>query len=180
MEKPEPVPAGPVRLWLAQGFGIGRIPVAAGTFGSILGLGWFGLLLASGNLWVFLAGTLAGVALSVWLCGEGERILQKKDPGSVVLDEVAAIPFCFLAWVGCYVAKTGSLPGPGYFWAHGNWLSTLGVFALFRIFDIAKPWPVKQSQSIPGGWGITVDDLLAAGYVNLVVALVWAAWKLMA
>ena len=180
MEKPEPVPAGPVRLWLAQGFGIGRIPVAAGTFGSALGLGWFGLLLAPGNLWIFLAGALVGIGLSVWLCGEGERILQKKDPGSVVLDEVAAIPVCFLGWVGWCVAKTGSVPAPGYFWAQGHWPMTLGVFALFRLFDIAKPWPVKQSQSLPSGWGITIDDLLAAGYVNLVVGLVWAAWKLKA
>jgi phosphatidylglycerophosphatase A len=180
MEKPEPVPAGSVRLWLAQGFGIGRIPVAAGTFGSVLGLGWFVLLLASGNLWVFLSGTLAGVGFSVWLCGEGERILQKKDPGSVVLDEVAAIPVCFLGWVAWCTAKTGSLPAPSYFFTQGHWLTTLGVFVLFRIFDIAKPWPVKQSQSIPGGWGITIDDLLAAGYVNLVVGLVWAAWKLKA
>jgi phosphatidylglycerophosphatase A len=42
-----------------------------------------------------------------------------------------------------------------------------GVFAAFRLFDILKPWPVRQSQVLPGGWGITIDDLLAAVYVNL-------------
>src|SRR5882724_9585579 len=54
-------------LWLAQGFGIGRIPVAPGTFGSVVGLAWFAVLLLTGNLEIFLVGTLVGVALSVWL-----------------------------------------------------------------------------------------------------------------
>jgi phosphatidylglycerophosphatase A len=44
---------------------------------------------------------------------------------------------------------------------------TLGLVALFRVFDIWKPWPVRQSQCLPGGWGVTVDDLLAAVYVAL-------------
>ena len=50
---------------------------------------------------------------------------------------------------------------------------TLGVFALFRFFDVLKPWPVQQSQSLPGGWGVTIDDVLAAIYVNLAVLLVY-------
>jgi phosphatidylglycerophosphatase A len=55
-------------------------------------------------------------------------------------------------------------------------LSSIGIFALFRFFDILKPWPVRQSQKLPGGWGVTVDDVLAAGYVNIValVALSFA------
>src|ERR1043165_372016 len=73
-------------LWLAQGFGIGRIPFAPGTFGSILGLGWFALLLLAGNFWIYLGGTILGLAVSVWLCGAGEKILNQKDPGSVVMD----------------------------------------------------------------------------------------------
>ena len=73
-------------LWIAQGFGIGRIPVAPGTFGSIPGLLWFILLLRTGNLWLFLAGIIAGALLSVWLCGISEKVLGRKDPGSVVLD----------------------------------------------------------------------------------------------
>jgi phosphatidylglycerophosphatase A len=48
------------------------------------------------------------------------------------------------------------------------------VFALFRFFDVLKPWPVRQSQSLPGGWGVTIDDVLAALYVNLAVLLVYA------
>src|SRR5258708_5885089 len=110
-----------LKLWLAQGFGIGRIPVAPGTFGSVLGVAWFVLLLASGRLWALLAGTVAGVGLSVWLCGEGERILRQKDPGSVVLDEIAALPVCFLGWVGIALSKTGELPHPDYFFSSAHW-----------------------------------------------------------
>ena len=163
-----------MRLWVAQGFGVGRIRFAPGTFGSLLGLGWFALLLAGGHLWVLLLGSGVGLACSVWLCGYGERVLGKKDPGSVVLDEIAAMPVCFFAWVGIFWWRTGTMPAVESFFSRGHWWLTLGVFAAFRLFDITKPWPVRQSQSCPGGWGITVDDLLAAVYVNLVTLLVYA------
>jgi phosphatidylglycerophosphatase A len=161
-----------VRLWIAQGFGVGRIPVAPGTFGSVIGLVWFGLLLVSNHLWIFVAGSILGVFLSVWLCGFGEKILRQKDPGSVVLDEITAMPVCFSSWIALRVWKTGALPGLDYFLSRGNWLLTIGVFVAFRIFDIWKPWPVRQSQNLPGGWGITIDDLLAAIYVSLVVLII--------
>jgi phosphatidylglycerophosphatase A len=113
-----------------------------------------------------LGGTLAGLAFSVWLCNEAEKQLRQKDPGSVVLDEITAMPVCFSSWVGIYLWKTGSLPGIDQFVTHGNWRLTLGVFAAFRFFDVLKPWPVRQSQSLPGGWGITIDDVLAGIYVS--------------
>lgn len=164
-----------MRLWIAQGFGVGRIPVAPGTFGTLLGLAWFALLLLPGRLWSLALGTLLGVLGSVWLCGVAENLLGRKDPGSVVLDEVAAVPVCFASWVALRVWRTGSLPGCDYFFAKTHWLPILGVLAAFRLFDIWKPWPVRQSQSLPAGWGITIDDLLAALYVNCVV-LVFALW----
>ena len=70
-----------MKLWIAQGFGVGRIPVAPGTFGSVVGVLWFGLLLGTGNLWLFIAGALAAIALSVWLCGEAEKTLGQNGPG---------------------------------------------------------------------------------------------------
>lgn len=158
-----------VLLWVAQGFGVGRIPVAPGTFGSIVGLVWFALLLLTGNLWLFLIGTMAGLALSVWLCGVGEKVLNAIDPGSVVFDEIAAIPVCFIGWLAIQVYKTGSLPAPGSFFSGENRVLTIGVFAAFRFFDVLKPWPVRQSQSLRGGWGVTIDDFLAAIYVNAVI-----------
>jgi phosphatidylglycerophosphatase A len=164
-----------VRLWIAQGFGIGRIPLAPGTFGSLAGVLWFALLLLTGSFWLFTAGTLAAIALSVWLCGVAEQALGQKDPGCVVLDEIAALPVCFLGWVAVQSWKSGALPGLASFFSAQTWPLTLGVFVAFRFFDVAKPWPVHQSQSLPGGWGITIDDVLAAVYVNGVVLLVYAA-----
>jgi phosphatidylglycerophosphatase A len=156
-----------MKLWIAQGFGIGRIPFAPGTFGSILGLAWLASLLLFKSWTVFILGNIAGVAMSVWLSGEAERILGAHDPGSVVLDEIVAIPLCFAGWLAIAGLRQHSFPGPDYFCAH--WLSIIGVFTLFRFFDVAKPWPVRQSQVLPGGWGITIDDVLAALYVNIVV-----------
>lgn len=168
-----------MKLWIAQGFGVGRIPVAPGTFGSVAGVGWFGLLLLTGSLWLFIAGTISAIALSVWLCGAAEKILGRTDPGSVVLDEIAAMPVCFLGLVILMVFKTGALPGAAQFFSAHTWPLTLGVFAAFRFFDVAKPWPVYQSQSLPGGWGVTIDDVLAAVYVNVVVLLVYAGKTLL-
>lgn len=161
-------------VWIAQGFGIGRLKPGPGTWGSLLGLGWFAALLATGSVAWFVIGAVAGVLASVWFCGAAEKILGQKDPGSVVLDEVAAIPFCFGAWVVTACLQSGRLPGPEHFFSAENWLKVVLVFGAFRFFDIVKPWPVHQSQSLPGGWGVTIDDLLAAGYVNAVWTVV--AW----
>ena len=159
-------------LWVAQGLGIGRIPFAPGTFGSALGLLWFLLLLASGNFWLFAAAILLSTALSVWLCGAAEEILGEKDPPSVVLDEIIALPVCFLPWVASDWFRKGQMPAPEFFFNHQNWHVTLIIFLLFRAFDILKPWPVRQSQALPGGWGVVIDDLLAATYVALLTLLV--------
>ena len=151
-------------LWIAQGFGAGRIPFAPGTFGSLLGLLWFYLLLRPDNFWLYLAGTFVGLALSVWLCGKAERILNQTDPGSIVLDEITAMPLCFILTIGVPWFRRGELPNP-------HWLFTLVIFVLFRIMDIAKPWPIRHSQKLRGGWGVTIDDALAAIYTAAVSAL---------
>ena len=164
-------------LWIAQGFGIGRIPFAPGTFGSVLGVLWFVLLVLSGSVWVLAGGIIAGVAASVWLCGEAERILGKTDPGCVVLDEIIAIPICFLTWTALAAPGT-ALPPAAFFFEQGTWPITAGVFLAFRFFDILKPWPVRQSQSLHGGWGVTIDDVLAAVYVNVVFAAAALFWPI--
>ena len=99
-----------LHLWIAQGFGVGRIPVAPGTFGSLIGLLWTAGLLATGNLRLAVVGLLAGFALSVWLCGAAERQLGAKDPGSVVLDEITAMPLAFAGWIAFHLSATGRLP----------------------------------------------------------------------
>src|SRR6266567_4505918 len=133
-------------LWIAQGFGVGRIPFAPGTFGSLVGLLWLAMLLLPGNPWFGLGGMLAALFLSVWLCGAAEKILNRTDPGSVVLDEIVAVPLCFAVWVCKYLLQHGVLPGLGYFFNRDAWPLTLAVFAAFRLFDVIKPWPLRQSQ----------------------------------
>ncbi|MCI0537287.1 MAG: phosphatidylglycerophosphatase A [Verrucomicrobiales bacterium] len=161
-EEMEQKPKWSFALFLAQGFGCGKIPFAPGTFGSVLGLGWFALLLWPGSVLILAMGTLGGIALSVRLCGLAEKQLHQRDPSSVVLDEIVAMPICFLGWLVGFWGKHQVLPGPEYFFRNETWLLTASTFVLFRIFDILKPWPLRQSQALPGGWGVTVDDLLAA------------------
>src|SRR5262245_28801521 len=153
-------------LWIAQGFGSGRVPVAPGTVGSVIGVVWFALLMGTGRVWALILGTAVGLAISVWLCDDAERMLVEKDPGSVIIDEISAMPVCFFGWVGLVIWKTGSAPNVGEFFSGRNFLFTLGIFAAFRFFDVVKPWPIRQSQALSGGWGVTIDDLLAAVYVN--------------
>ncbi|MGD1083996.1 MAG: phosphatidylglycerophosphatase A [Verrucomicrobiota bacterium] len=161
-----------MKLWIAQGFGLGRIPFAQGTFGSLLGLGWFALLLCGRSWLLFAAGAAFGIAVSIWLCSEGEKQLHHRDPGPVVLDEITAMPLCFVAAMVLAGSEQPQWPGPEHFFSRAGGLQTAAIFLLFRLFDIWKPWPVRQSQSLSGGLGITIDDVLAAVYVNLVV---WAA-----
>src|SRR5262245_16949886 len=104
-----------VTLMLAQGFGAGRIPLAPGTFGSLLGLLWFFILLTGNNFWLFLAGLFIGVALAIPICGAAERVLQQHDPPSVVLDEIAAVPICFLPWVAAAWLRHQQMPSPESF-----------------------------------------------------------------
>lgn len=162
------------QLWVAEGFGVGRFPWAPGTVGSLVGILWLGVLLASGRFWVLVLGSLVGLGVSVWLCGLAEARLGRKDPGSVVLDEIAAMPICFLAWIAFTMRNGSSMPRFADLFSARAWLVTLGLFAAFRLFDVWKPWPVRQSQGLARGWGITGDDALAAGYVNLVVVLIYA------
>lgn len=158
-----------LKLLVAQGFGIGRIPFAPGTFGTLLGFAWFALLVAMGNFWAYLAAIIQSVALSVWLCDEAEKILDETDPGSVVLDEIIAIPFCFLPWVfSQWMWLDYEMPAVSTFFTGKGLVATLFIFVGFRIFDIWKPWPIRRLQDLPGGWGVTVDDLLAAIYVAVI------------
>ena len=158
-------------LLLARGLNIGLIPFAPGTFGSLLGFVWAAFLLTAGSPLLFWCGTLAGAALGVWFCGRAEEILQQKDPGSIVLDEIIAYPLCYTGWLFLTVARNSGFPSPGSLWEN-TWWKHLLIFAAFRFFDVLKPWPVRSSQKLPGGWGVVTDDLLAALYTAL-ISLLW-------
>lgn len=166
-------------LWLAQGFGSGRAPFAPGTFGSLAGLLWFFLLLEVPSGLFYVGALVFGIALSVLIGTQAEKLLGEKDPSSVVIDEIVAVPLCFAIWVSILFFEEGRWPTAEYFFRVKTWPWTLGVFVAFRFFDVVKPWPVRQSQALPRGWGVTVDDVLAALYVNLCVLVVFAGRSLL-
>ncbi len=136
--------------FLAFGFGAGLAPVAPGTFGTavgvLIGLGLTPLGFVPRVLLV------AGICVvGVWLCGESARRLGEHDHPGIVWDEIA----------GYLLAMLAAPPG---------WPWILAGFCLFRLFDIWKPWPIRDlDHSLSGGIGIMLDDLVAGVYAAAVL-----------
>jgi len=143
---------------LATWFGCGRSPFAPGTAGSAAALA-IGIALhhyAGFAGWHFLLLAAALFYPAVWSAGVAARASNIEDPHFVVVDEV----------LGQWIALAGAHPF--------NWVSALAAFALFRLFDIWKPPPVRQLESLPGGLGINADDAMAGIYAALVLLV--AGW----
>ncbi len=135
---------------LATSFWLGRIPVAPGTFGAILGLplAW-GVSFIPGN-WLQAVVIAVLFAVSVPVCTIAARQLGgKKDPGAIVLDEIVSLPVTF------FLVQREVLERP---------LVLLIGFALHRLFDITKPPPARQLEGLPDGLGIMADDIAAGIY----------------
>ena len=135
-----------VALAAATVLGVGYVPFAPGTFGSLVGLALWWVLPASTS-----AQAVAIVALFIvgsWSGGVAERYLGTTDPSVVVIDEVMGMLITlFLNPVG--------------------WLGAFAAFLLFRVFDVIKPYPSNQLERLPGGVGVMADDAMAAVYANL-------------
>ena len=139
--------------FLAFGLGTGLSPVAPGTAGSLVGLA-----LAWGTADIPLISRLVvAVALivsGVWICGESARRIGVHDHPGIVWDEIAGIYAALLV-----------VPPPLWAWAFG--------FGLFRLFDVWKPWPIRDlDHRLKGGLGIMLDDLMAALYTALILGIV--------
>lgn len=145
---PRVLPSGMVIACATLG-PLGRKLPAPGTWGSLAGLLYFALFFRHASVGAVLIASVIGAYLAVAFCGEAEVRLRQKDPGKIVLDEVVAIPLCFLGW--------RSLPGNA-----PEWALLLAGFALFRLFDITKPLGIAGLQRLPAGWGVVADDLAAA------------------
>ncbi|MSU40957.1 MAG: phosphatidylglycerophosphatase A [Pedosphaera sp.] len=159
-------------VWLAQGCGLGRLPKAPGTWGSLGGLVWTALLYWPGSFWFYTVGTVVGLCAAVWICGEAERAMNQSDPPSVVLDEIAAVPVCFLFLLAAESVVRPVLPTLGELVAKpAAWCWLLAGFGLFRLFDVTKPLVVDQAQSLSGGWGVVMDDVVAAIYAAVALQL---------
>jgi phosphatidylglycerophosphatase A len=140
-------------LVLATWFGCGLFPAGPGTVGSLgaLAVAWVLVDVAGCQPWVFGALAMAMVPAGVWSADVTARHKGIEDPQIVVFDEV----------LGQWVALAGAYPLNGKSW--------LAAFLLFRLFDIVKPFPVRNLEKLPGGWGIISDDLMAGVYAALVL-----------
>lgn len=152
-------------LFFATAGGAGYLPKAPGTWGSVVGILVFWLV--SRNVLVSFAETrssirelipgvlaiIVGLALALGGVLVADRVAKysaKKDPQFVVIDEVSGQFFTYL-----------------FALAPANWKYLLLGFILFRVFDIWKPFPVRQAESLRGGWGIMADDWMAAVYAAI-------------
>jgi phosphatidylglycerophosphatase A len=148
--------AHPAHL-IAFGFGSGLVPKAPGTAGTLLGLPLFWLIVAVApdlpNQIILLIATFV---LGIWACGRTGRALGVADHGGMVWDEIAAFALVLL------------FTPPGWIWI-------AIAFALFRLFDILKPWPIRLADThIKGGFGVMFDDFLAALYaIAAIKGLQW-------
>jgi phosphatidylglycerophosphatase A len=135
-------------LVLATCLGVGYVPVAPGTAGSLAGL----------ILWAFLPHSIQTQSAVIvvlfaggtWASGLAERHFRATDPAPVVIDEVMGM------LVTLFMNPVG-------------WLGAIGAFCLFRFFDVIKPYPADRLERLAGGLGVMADDFMAAIYANIVL-----------
>lgn len=148
-------------------FGLGLLPVAPGTFGSLPPAIIFGLLCHFGASTVSTAVTMAVLTMAgSVVCVKFAPVIiaetGKTDPRKIVADEFAGQAITFL---------------PAGFWAINKfsagqiWIVAGLGFVLFRIFDIIKPWPIRKLEKLPKGWGILADDLLAGVFAAIALQI---------
>jgi phosphatidylglycerophosphatase A len=164
--------------------GVGYFPIAPGTMGSLVGVGLYLIIWVESFSWlqnraargrlnplyiftpqmalmlvvIFLV-TMAGI----WAASRAEKLVRKKDPSIVVIDEVAGQMIALLS---------------GPFWAP-TWWSVLTAFILFRAFDIWKPYPIRRLEALESGLGIMLDDVAAGAYALVVNSVLISAYLLL-
>jgi len=142
---------------LGTWFGAGLLPATPGTWGSLVAAAMAWPLHVWAGPWALVAGGAAAFLVGWWCTDRYVGALGAKDPGEIVIDEVAA------QWLVLALAAPDAV-----------WTFAAG-FVLFRVFDIAKPWPVSWAdRRLGGGLGVMVDDVLAAVYAGaILIALRW-------
>lgn len=160
-------------VWVTVG-GLGHLRPFPGTWGSLPSVAVAGVLVAAGlgpaghpvvyNL-VLLAVVIVFSGACIVLGDRAEARFLRKDPSQVVADETAgqALTLMFLP------AAAVATPGLAAF-------TLFYGFLAFRAMDIVKPWPARQIQRVPGGWGVLLDDLMAAVYAWVVVQVIARTW----
>lgn len=155
-------------LAVAVGFGSGLLPVCPGTFGTVVGIPLAVALTAlHGRTLLQIAIALALTLLAIPVCDFAERHFGKKDDGRIVADEYMLLPICFIAQEPLFAQLFGPDPNP-----QRALVFILTAFVVSRVFDIVKPFPAYQMQSLKGGLGIVLDDFVADIYSWIAIWLI--------
>lgn len=141
---------------LATWFGVGYLRPASGTWASLIALPFAWLILWKLGPLALVAASLIAYAVGVWSTGVYEARNGIEDPSECVIDEVAG------QWLACAAAPLSPI-------------AFVAAFALFRIFDVTKLWPVSLGEELPRGWGIMTDDMIAGAMAAVLVAA--AHWQ---
>jgi phosphatidylglycerophosphatase A len=165
--------------------GVGYFPIAPGTLGSLVGVVLYVAIFIFGHHVLFaniehnevnqrlvwmVEPTLVLVAIflvtmvGIWAGTRVERLIRRKDPSIVVIDEVAGQMIALLS---------------GPLWLH-TWWSVLSAFVLFRVFDIWKPYPIRRFEALESGLGIMADDIVAGAYALLLNSILISGYLLLA
>ncbi len=138
---------------IALGAGAGLMPAAPGTAGTLLAFPVYWALAAACATPTLLALIAGAFVIGIWACGQTGRALGAADHGAMVWDEVVAFALVLV-------------------FTPAGWLWQLGAFLLFRFFDIVKPPPIRYfDRKLKSGFGVMFDDLLAALYTLLALAV---------
>lgn len=156
-----------IKRMLTSCFGLGRLPPAPGTWGSLPPVIIFGLMCLFGASPAMITNVMAALVLiggfvCVQFAPAAMAATGKNDPSEVVADEFAgqAVTFLFSPFLAMGQASGRQI------------LITVFVgFVLFRLFDISKPWPIRKLEKYPAGWGILADDLLAGVFAWIILQI---------
>jgi len=159
---------------LTSCFGLGWLPAAPGSWGSLPPAVVFGLVyyLGGSDIVAFammVALLIAGSVVCVRLSDAAVAAVGKKDPNEVVADEVAGQALTFMAMPLVIDAAVSNRQIVAI---------VVAGFLLFRLFDTVKPWPSYRLEELPAGWGILADDLMAGVYAGLALVIAGNFWIL--
>jgi phosphatidylglycerophosphatase A len=161
-----------MRRLIASCFGLGWLPIAPGTWGSLPPVLAFSIMLHFGApapaiVAVMVAFVVAASVACVACVPAVEALAGKTDPGEVVVDEVAGQAVVFLI-IPLLLPADLSMKQCCF-------VTGLGFF-LFRVLDITKPWPIRKLEALPAGWGVLADDLLAGVFAALLLSIFVKVW----